>query len=86
MALGWPVQLVSDGHSTLDKGLLTAAQISQHHNITLSNIESFGPRTTLVTAKDLRFEDCGAPLRWRGRRFIRVAALLRGQVFSSPCE
>lgn len=55
MAQGYPVQLVSDGHSTLHNGVLTAAQISQHHNITLSNIESFGPRTTLVAAKDLRF-------------------------------
>jgi nicotinamidase-related amidase len=56
MGLGYPVQLVSDGHSTLDNGVLSAMQISQHHNITLSNIESFGPRTTLAAAKDLRLE------------------------------
>jgi nicotinamidase-related amidase len=56
MALGYPVQLVSDGHSTLDNGVLTTVQIAQHHNVTLSNIESFGPRTSLVTATDLRFD------------------------------
>jgi nicotinamidase-related amidase len=55
MALGYPVQLVSDGHTTLHNGVLTAAQISQHHNVTLAQIESFGPRTRLVTASELRF-------------------------------
>lgn len=57
LALGYPVQLVSDAHSTLDNGLLTAAQISAHHTATLANITSFGPRVTPVTAADLRFED-----------------------------
>jgi hypothetical protein len=31
-----PVTLVSDGHSTLDNGVLTAPQIIAHHNRTLS--------------------------------------------------
>jgi len=55
MRLGYPVTLVADGHSTIDNGLLTAEQISRHHGLTLSNIESFGPRTTLVAARDVAF-------------------------------
>lgn len=54
LALGYPVSLISDGHSTLDNGVLSASQIVAHHNITLANITSFGPRVTLVTANELR--------------------------------
>ena len=56
LALGYPVVLVSDGHSTLDNGVLSAAQITAHHNVTLSNIESFGPRVVPVAASEVRFE------------------------------
>ena len=56
MALGYPVILVSDGHSTVDNGVLSAAQISAHHNQTLSNLESFGPRTIVMAAADVRFQ------------------------------
>ena len=56
MALGYPVVLVSDGHSTVDNGVLTAAQITAHHNKTLSSMESFGPRTTPVPAAAVQFE------------------------------
>ena len=55
MRLGYPVTLVADGHATMDNGLLSAEQISRHHGLTLSNIESFGPRTTLVAARDVAF-------------------------------
>jgi nicotinamidase-related amidase len=55
LALGYPVLLVADAHSTVDNGVLTAAQISAHHNATLSNISSFGPRARLVTAADVSF-------------------------------
>ena len=55
LALGYPVQLIADGHSTCDNGLLSAAQISAHHALTLSNIESFGPRVTTPVADALRF-------------------------------
>lgn len=55
LALGYPVTLVSDGHSTVDNGVLTAAQISAHHNATLRNMQSFGPRVTLIPAADVRF-------------------------------
>jgi nicotinamidase-related amidase len=54
MALGYPVTLVSDAHSTVDNGVLSAAQITAHHNVTLANIRSFGPRVTLSTAAQLQ--------------------------------
>lgn len=50
LALGYPVTLVADGHSTLDNGVLSAAQISAHHNATLGNMQSFGPRVAVVPA------------------------------------
>ena len=56
LALGYPVALVSDGHSTLDNGVLSAAQITAHHNVTLANIESFGPRVIPIPAAEVRFE------------------------------
>lgn len=55
MALGYPVVLVSDGHTTVDNAVLSAAQISAHHNATLANISSFGPRVTLTPAADMKF-------------------------------
>lgn len=55
LALGYPVTLVSDGHSTVDNEVLTAAQISAHHNVTLANITSFGPRVVPVPANEVLF-------------------------------
>ncbi|MCB6184632.1 cysteine hydrolase [Leeia sp. TBRC 13508] len=48
LAYGYPVSLVSDGHTTVDNGVLTADQIIRHHNKNLSSFGSFGVRTTLV--------------------------------------
>ncbi|HSN67823.1 MAG TPA: cysteine hydrolase, partial [Thermoanaerobaculia bacterium] len=56
LALGYPVTLVADGHTTIDNGVLKAAQITAHHNETLSNITSFGPRATAVPASEVRWE------------------------------
>ena len=56
LALGYPVVLVADGHSTADNCVLSALQISAHHNETLANITSFGPRVTLVPARELQIE------------------------------
>ena len=56
LAHGYPVVLISDGHSTLDNEVLCAAQISAHHNATLANLGSFGPRVTLRSAREVRFE------------------------------
>ena len=54
LALGYPVTLVADGHSTLDNGVLQAKQISAHHNETLRMMESFGPRVETIPAADVR--------------------------------
>ena len=56
LGLGYPVILVSDGHSTLDNSVLSAAQISAHHTVTLANITSFGPRVTPQCASEIRIE------------------------------
>jgi nicotinamidase-related amidase len=56
LALGYPVILVGDGHSTMNNSVLSAAQISAHHNQTLANITSFGPRAKVVSANDVRIE------------------------------
>jgi len=54
LALGYPVVLVEDAHTTQDNAHLTAAQIIRHHNATLTNISSFGPRVRAVSAHNLR--------------------------------
>ncbi|HEY9065851.1 MAG TPA: cysteine hydrolase family protein [Burkholderiaceae bacterium] len=53
LALGYPVVLVGDAHSTVDNGVLTAAQISAHHNVTLGRMASFGPRVSVVPAAEV---------------------------------
>ena len=55
LALGFPVVLVADGHTTLDNEVISAAQISRHHNVTLANLSSFGPRVTTIPANSVRF-------------------------------
>ncbi len=55
LALGYPVVLLSDGHTTLDNAHLSAAQIIAHHNETLSHIDSFGVMVRLECAQDVRF-------------------------------
>jgi nicotinamidase-related amidase len=55
LALGYEVSLAADAHSTLDNGVLSAAQIIAHHNTTLGNIESFGPRAVITPAGEIRF-------------------------------
>ena len=57
LALGYPVQLVADGHSTCDNGVLSAAQITAHHNHTLANMTSFGPRAVPVVACAIHIGD-----------------------------
>ena len=42
-ALGYPVILAADAHTTHDKAHATGAQIRAHHNATLAGIASFGP-------------------------------------------
>jgi nicotinamidase-related amidase len=56
LAQGYPVTLIADAHSTLDNDVLSAAAIAAHHNLTLANIGSFGPRVTLTPAAEINFE------------------------------
>ena len=53
LALGYHVTLAADAHTTLDNGVLTAAQIAAHHNATLAQMTSFGPRMTVVPAAEV---------------------------------
>ena len=55
LALGYPVILVGDGHTTMGNRHLSPSQVIQHHNETLTNIASFGPRVRAVSSGDLRF-------------------------------
>ncbi len=55
LALGYPVSLVADGHSTLANAVLTAPQIIAHHNETLTHIGSFGPTVSALRADELSF-------------------------------
>ncbi|MCU6432962.1 cysteine hydrolase [Undibacterium sp. Jales W-56] len=56
-ALGFPVILVADAHTTHDKAHATAAQIRAHHNATLPDIGSFGPVITARLTADVKFAD-----------------------------
>ena len=53
LALGFPVTLVSDAHTSAGNSAITAPQVIAHHNATLTNINSFGPRVKAVTSADL---------------------------------
>ena len=53
LALGYPLVLASDAHSTLDNHTLTAPQIIAHHNETLSQLSSFGVRAELRTTEEI---------------------------------
>ena len=48
LALGYPVLLVEDGHTSAGNAVLTPQQVIAHHNATLTNISSFGPRVRTV--------------------------------------
>lgn len=54
-ALGYPVLLVSDAHTTHGKAHASAEQIRAHHNATLPSLTSFGPAIRAVAAADLNF-------------------------------
>jgi nicotinamidase-related amidase len=52
LALGLPVLLVEDGHSSAGNAAVAAPQVIAHHNATLSNMVSFGPRARLVRSAE----------------------------------
>lgn len=55
LALGYPVLLVSDGHTSAGNAAIGPQQVIDHHNATLTNLSSFGPRARNVSAADCRF-------------------------------
>lgn len=55
LALGYPVTLVADAHSTIDNGVLKAEQIIRHHTLTLTSISGFGPRVIAMPASEVTF-------------------------------
>ena len=55
LALGYPVWLVSDAHTSAGNAAISAAQVIAHHNATLTNISSFGPRVRTVDSAAIRF-------------------------------
>lgn len=55
LALGYPVILVADAHTSAGNAAITAEQVIAHHNATLSNISSFGPRVQAVASDELVF-------------------------------
>jgi nicotinamidase-related amidase len=55
LARGYEVVVASDAHSTTDNGVLTATQIVTHHNLTIANLDNFGPPVTVQPAALISF-------------------------------
>lgn len=55
LALGFPVTLVSDAHTSAGNAAISARQVIAHHNATLTNISSFGPRVQAVPSGSITF-------------------------------
>jgi len=55
LALGYPVTLVADAHTSAGNAVLSAPQVIAHHNATLTNISSFGPRVSAVATNEVRW-------------------------------
>ena len=55
LSLGYDVQLVADGHTTSENGLLDREQIIAHHNQTLANLATNGSVLTLVPSAEISF-------------------------------
>lgn len=53
LALGFPVVLVSDAHTSAGNAALSPQQVIAHHNATLTNISSFGPSVQAVASENL---------------------------------
>jgi nicotinamidase-related amidase len=54
-ALGFPVTLASDAHTTHDKAHAPAAAIRLHENATLPGIKSFGPAIKAVASAEVEY-------------------------------
>jgi nicotinamidase-related amidase len=55
LSLRFAVVLVSNAHSTMDNGVLSAAQISAHHNATLADIGGYAYTAKATTAAEVHF-------------------------------
>jgi nicotinamidase-related amidase len=55
LALGYPVTLVADAHTSAGNAALSPEQVIAHHNATLTNISSFGPRVAAVGSGEIVF-------------------------------
>ena len=55
LALGFPVILVADAHTSAGNAALSPRQVIAHHNATLTNISSFGPRVEAVASSSIKF-------------------------------
>lgn len=55
LALGFPVVLVSDGHTSAGNAAITPAQVIAHENATLANMSSFGPRAVPTASAKVVF-------------------------------
>jgi len=55
LALGFPVLLISDAHTSAGNAAISAQQVIAHHNATLTNISSFGPRVRAVSSEECDF-------------------------------
>ena len=54
-ALGYPVVLAADAHTTEDKPHLSGADIRRHENATLSNVTSYGVSIRAIESEAVRF-------------------------------
>ena len=55
LSLGYPVALISDGHTSAGNAAISAEQVIAHHNATLTNISSFEPRVQAIASKDIKY-------------------------------
>lgn len=55
LALGFAVTLVSDAHTSAGNSAISAQNVIAHHNATLRNISSFGPRVHTVPSHNIAF-------------------------------
>jgi len=55
LALGFPVLLICDAHTSAGNAAISAQQVIAHHNATLTNLSSFGPRVRVVSSDECDF-------------------------------
>ncbi len=55
LALGYPVLLVAGAHTSAGNAAISAQQVIAHHNATLTNISSFGPRVMAIAHDEVQF-------------------------------